>query len=94
MARAKSHKAKQTSKKQTAREKTYLTDREIMKYQQRLDLIHDVISTVVAALEAENTAHEPDFARMLRAYGMNQIYKVIEDLNEITHLYNIDKDKP
>ena len=89
MARAKSSKAEKQIKKHTVTpEPTHLTNRQIVDLQVRLDLVHDVMSTVVAALEAENIDHEPDFARVLRAHGMDQIFNIIVELDQITHHFD------
>jgi hypothetical protein len=80
MARAK---AKQTSKKPTPKEKTHLTTHQIVEYQIRLDLIHDVMATVVAALEGESQG--TDFANTLRRHGMDATFKIVEELDQINH---------
>jgi len=80
--------------KQPKPEPTHLTVPVLINYQKRLYLIHDVISTVVAALNAENVEHEPDFANILRRHGMDDLFNIIEDLDQITHHYDIDRDDP
>lgn len=77
MSKPKKKTRKQVSKAAPTRMDRIFGPISVENFQGRLELVHDIIMTVVLALEGENAVHGPDIARVLKFFAANELWAII-----------------